>query len=82
MSDFNTIWNSITECEGQTFATSGGQPFAFDVTDDGLAVRRSDLFLSKEDIQTSYKVGGSIKNKQLSAYIAAVLGDVRIRGRA
>ncbi len=81
MTDFNTIWRSIEECEGQTFATVSGQPFAFDVTDEGLAVRRSDLFLSKEDIQNSLRMSGSIKNKLHSAYISAVLNDSRIQGR-
>ena len=51
MTDFNTIWQSITDCEGQTFATPGGQPFAYDVAENGLSVRRSDLFSSKEALE-------------------------------
>ena len=80
MNDFNTIWQSIKECEGQTFATSGGQPFAYDVEENGLSIRRSDLFLAKEDIQSAMALRTPVKGKQLTAYISGVLNDVRIRG--
>lgn len=80
MNDFNTIWQSIRQCEGQTFATAAGQPFAYDVADGGLSVRRSDLFLSMEDISTCLRVSGSVKGKLISAYISAILNDSRIRG--
>ena len=80
MSDFNTIWKSIEECEGQTFATAGGQPFAYDVEENGLSIRRSDLFLSKEDIQNALSLKAPVKGKQLTAYIAGILNDSRIRG--
>ena len=80
MTDFNTVWQSITDCEGQTFATPGGPPFAFDVAANGLSVRRSDLFLSKEDIKAAISVRLPVKGKQLTAYIFGILNDTRIRG--
>ena len=80
MTDFNTIWQSITDCEGQTFATPSGQPFAYDVAENGLSVRRSDLFLSKEDIQAAMSVKLPVKGKQPTAYIFGILNDTRIRG--
>ena len=69
MTDFNTVWQSITDCEGQTFATPGGQPFAFDVAENGLSVRRSDLFLSKEDIRAAMRIRMPVKGKELTADI-------------
>lgn len=80
MTDFNTVWQSIIDCEGQTFATPGGQPFAFDVAENGLSVRRSDLFLSKEDIKAAMSVRLPVKGKQPTAYIFGILNDTRIRG--
>jgi hypothetical protein len=80
MNDFNTTWQHIKECEGQTFATSGGQPFAYDVEENGLSIRRSDLFLNKENIESALTLRTPVASKQLAAYISGILNDVRIRG--
>lgn len=78
--DFETIWANIVMCEGQTFATSTGQPFTYDVRDDGLAIRRSDLFLAREEISNQYRAGIASGGKgQMLAYINAILKDSRIR---
>ena len=79
---FNEVWDNIVRCEGQTFATAGGQAFAYDVREDGLAIRRSDLFLSREDIEAAYKAGAADKSSSgrgIAAYINALLRDNRIR---
>lgn len=80
--DFSTIWNNIVQCEGQTFATATGQAFAYDVQEGGLAIRRSDMFLQKEELERLHQAGaasGGAKG-QIVAYCNAVLRDSRIRG--
>lgn len=80
--DFNVIWDNIEQCEGQTFATLTGQAFAYDVREDALAIRRSDLTLPKEDIEAAYKAGASTgkeNGRGAVAYINALLRDNRIR---
>lgn len=82
LTDFSAIWDNIVQCEGQTFATTTGQAFAYDVQEAGLAVRRSDLFLRREDLERLYRSGstnGGGKG-QIAAYCNAVLRDNRIRG--
>ena len=80
--DFDTVWSNIVLCEDQTFATVTGQAFAYDVQEDGLAVRRSDLFLQKEELERLYRSsaanGGG--KAQVAAYCNAVLRDSHIRG--
>ena len=80
--DFNVIWDNIKQCEGQTFATLTGQAFAYDVREDDLAIRRSDLLLSRWDIEAAYKAGASDRagsGRGTAAYINALLRDNRIR---
>lgn len=79
--NFEAVWDNIALCEGQTFATATGQPFAYDVQEEGLAVRRSDLFLQKEELERLYRSGsadGGGKGR-IAAYCYAVLRDNRIR---
>ena len=76
--NFNTVWDNIGRCAGQTFATVTGQPFAYDVQEDGLAVRRSDLFLQRGDIERQFAAGGG--KGHTAAYINAILRDNRIQG--
>lgn len=80
--DFSTIWSNIEQCEGQTFATLSGQAFAYDVQEDVLAIRRSDMTLNRDEIATAYKAGVSDKSgngRGTAAYINAILRDNRIR---
>lgn len=79
--NFEAVWDNIALCEGQTFATVTGQPFAYDVQEDGLSVRRSDLLLPKEELEKLYRAGladGGGRGK-VAAYCYAVLRDNRIR---
>ena len=83
LSDFGIIWDNITQCEGQTFATLTGQAFAYDVQEDALAIRRSDMVLTRADIESAYLAGASIGKeggRGTNAYINALLRDNRIRG--
>ena len=57
--DFTAVWSNIEQCEGQTFATLTGQPFAYDVQEDALAIRRSDMVLARDEIATAYNAGVS-----------------------
>ena len=78
--DFDAVWNNIEHCEGQTFATSSGQPFVFDVQKNVLAIRRSDMVLNREDIAAAYRAGVSDKSSSgrgIVAYINAILRDNR-----
>lgn len=80
--DFSAIWGNIEQCEGQTFATLTGQAFAYDVQEDALAIRRSDMVLSREEIESAYQAGASDKpssGRGTAAYINALLRDNRIR---
>ena len=80
--DFTAVWNNIEQCEGQTFATLTGQPFAYDVQEDALAIRRSDMVLARDEIATAYNAGVSDKpgsGRGTAAYINAILRDNRIR---
>ena len=80
--DFSAIWSNIEQCEGQTFATLTGQAFAYDVQEDVLAIRRSDMVLSREEIESAYQAGASDKpgsGHGTAAYINALLRDNRIR---
>ena len=80
--DFSAIWGNIEQCEGQTFATLTGQAFAYDVREDVLAIRRSDMVLSREEIESAYQAGASDKpgsGRGTAAYINALLRDNRIR---
>ena len=79
--DFSAIWSNIEQCEGQTFATLSGQAFAYDVQEDALAIR-SDMVLSREEIESAYQAGASDKpgnGRGTAAYINALLRDNRIR---
>ena len=83
LSDFGIIWDNIAQCEGQTFATLTGQAFAYDVQEDSLAIRRSDMVLTRADIESAYLAGASTGKeggRGTSAYITALLRDNRIRG--
>ena len=80
--DFTAVWNNIEQCEGQTFATLTGQAFAYDVREDTLAIRRSDMVLGRYEIATAYNAGVSDKpgrGRGTVAYINAILRDNRIR---
>ena len=80
--DFTTVWSNIEQCEGQTFATLTGQAFAYDVQEDALAIRRSDMVLGRDEIANAYKAGASDKSgngRGTMAYINAILRDNRIR---
>lgn len=80
--DFNVIWDNIKQCEGQTFATLTGQAFAYDVREDALAVRRSDMILKRDEIESAFHTGAADKpgnGRGTAAYINALLRDNRIR---
>ena len=80
--DFDSIWKNIAQCEGQTFATLTGQAFAYDVADDTLAIRRSDMILRRDEVESAYRSGVSDKpgnGRGTAAYINALLRDNRIR---
>ena len=80
--DFGAVWNNIEQCEGQTFATLTGQAFAYDVQEDILAIRRSDMILKKDEVESAYKADASDKSGNgcgTAAYINAILRDNRIR---
>lgn len=80
--NFTAVWNNIEQCEGQTFATLTGQAFAYDVREDTLAIRRSDMVLARDEIAAAYKAGTSDKpgsGRGTAAYINAILRDNRIR---
>jgi|GEM_PF-3899625 len=80
--DFNAIWDNIKQCEGQTFATLTGQAFAYDVQEDGLTIRRSDMVLKRGEVESVYRAGTSDKSgsgRGTVAYINALLRDNRIR---
>ena len=80
--DFNAIWKNIEQCEGQTFATLTGQAFSYDVREDALAIRRSDMVLKRDDVESAYKAGASDRpgnGRGTAAYINALLRDNRIR---
>jgi len=82
LSDFRVIWDNIKQCEGQTFATLSGQAFAYDVQEDALAIRRSDMVLAKQDIESAYLAGASTgkdNGRGTGAYINALLRDRRVR---
>lgn len=82
LTDFSTVWSNIEQCEGQTFATLTGQAFAYDVQEDTLAIRRSDMILGRNEIATAYNAGVSDKpgsGRGTAAYINAILRDNRIR---
>ena len=76
--DFETIWENINRYAGQTFATVTGQAFAYDVQEDGLSVRRSDMFLQREDIEKQFRAGSGGRGQPV-AYINAILKDNRIQ---
>ncbi len=80
--DFGTIWNNIEHCEGQTFATLAGQAFAYDVRENALAIRRSDLVLDRTEVENAFRTGVPEKpgnGRGTTAYINAILRDNRIR---
>ena len=80
--NFSAIWDNIEQCEGQTFATQTGQAFAYDVQEDGLAIRRSEMLLMKDEIESMYKAGLFDKvcnGRGSAAYINALLRDNRIK---
>lgn len=82
ISNFSAIWDNIEQCEGQTFATLTGQAFAYDVQEDGLAIRRSEMVLRKDEIESMFKAGIFDKagnGRGTAAYINALLRDNRIR---
>ena len=82
ITDFGVIWQNIGRYAGQTFATASGQAFAYDVQDDTLAIRRSDMVLNKQDIEAAHQSGaanGKENGRGTTAYIYALLRDVRIR---
>ena len=82
LTGFDPIWERIIRFEGQTFATSSGQPFSYDVLEDTLAVRRSDLTIPRDALEAAYRSGaasGKEKGRGLTAYINALLRDNRIR---
>ena len=63
-------------------ATLTGQAFAYDVREDTLAIRRSDMVLARDEIAAAYKAGTSDKpgsGRGTAAYINAILRDNRIR---
>jgi len=52
------------------------------VREDALAIRRSDMVLSREEIESAYQAGASDKpgsGRGTAAYINALLRDNRIR---
>lgn len=79
---FDAVWDSIVSCSGQTFATQTAQVFSYDVREDALILRRSDVVLSKKDIEAAYFSGassGKENGRGPAAYINALLRDSRIR---
>lgn len=75
------IWDNIQHCEGQTFATSKGQAFSYEVQDLALLISRHEIKLLREEIESAaqnfsyYAKDG----RGSAAYINALLRDSRIR---
>ena len=76
---FEAVWESVCRYAGQTFASTSGQPFYYDVKDGGIAVRRSDMFFSKDDIEKQFREASTSAGRGQAAYINGSLRDIRIR---
>lgn len=79
IADFDAVWESISRYAGQTFASTPGQPFYYDMRDGGIAVRRSELFFTKDDVEKQFRESGTASGRGQAAYINGILRDIRIR---
>lgn len=88
MADFNTVWDRICKCAGQTFTTASGLPFTYRVPGDHLRVSRDGREINRSLSRTNFAKATSampaakpsdIKDRQGSAYTWAILMDSRIR---
>lgn len=83
-SEFDEIWNRISEHEDETFKTITGKPFTYTMDGEGVCPSRTDYRLSKTDFRKAYELapikGPGIINEIVRgpAYIWAIIHDARI----
>lgn len=91
MASFDDVWTQIEKHAGQTFNTTTGLPFTYQVpgaylkvTRDGRKINRSLSRISFRKASASMPAANpsDIKESQGSAYTWAILMDRRIRGAA
>jgi len=88
MADFDTVWDRIVRCAGETFMTATGLPFTYRVPGDYLRVTREGREINRSLSRTNFVKAAAampatrpsdIKQSQGSAYTWAILMDKRVR---